>query len=109
MPAALTKRRKPAKVADEVVFVSDISHWFLKKLRLTGPFSASLHFRDDLIAEIDFEKWVKSRSNGSLLSPLADERYFQQVFIDHGVLTWPNGFDLAPDTVRHWAEQGFCG
>lgn len=108
MPTALTKRSKSAEGGEKVVTISDISHWFLKNLRLTGPFSASLRFRDDLIAEIDFEKWVKSASAGPQLKPLADERYFKQVFIDHGVLTWPNGFDLAPDTVRHWAEQGGC-
>jgi hypothetical protein len=107
MPAALTKQSKPARGA-KVVAVSDISHWFVKNLRLTGPFSISLRFRDDLIAEIDFEKWVKSPSAGPQLRPLAAARYFGQVFIDHGVLTWPNGFDIAPDTVRHWAEQGFC-
>ena len=110
MPATAPRPRKPRKGAtdDKVIFVSDISHWFLKNLRLTGPFTASLCFQDGLIAELDFEKWVSTGKRGPMIRPLADEHYFKQVFLDHGALTWPNGFDIDPCAVRHWAEQGFC-
>lgn len=33
------------------------------------------------------------------LEPLPDERFFQQVFIDHGAVAWPGEIDLAPDTM----------
>ncbi len=26
--------------------------------------------------------------------------------MDHGVLTWPNGYDVCPDVLRLWAEAG---
>jgi hypothetical protein len=33
------------------------------------------------------------------LEPLRDERFFEQVFIDHGAVAWPGEIDLAPDAM----------
>ena len=75
---------------------------------MTGPFTICLCFKDGLVAELDFEKWIKVPKAGPLLKPLRDPAFFAQVYLDHGALTWPNSFDLDPCSVRHWAEQGFC-
>jgi hypothetical protein len=39
--------------------------------------------------------------DGGVFSPLADPDYFRRVFIhpELGVLTWPNGADIAPETI----------
>ncbi len=34
-----------------------------------------------------------------VFEPLNDPQFFSQVFIDHGVVTWPNEIDLAPDAM----------
>ena len=34
---------------------------------------------------------------------LKDESFFRRVSLDHGVLTWPNGVDIAPEEV--WADS----
>ena len=31
-----------------------------------------------------------------MVEPLRDPTYFARVFVENGVLTWPNGFDLDP-------------
>ena len=31
---------------------------------------------------------------------LKNEKYFKEVFIDHGVVTWPGELDLAPDAMH---------
>jgi Protein of unknown function (DUF2442) len=31
---------------------------------------------------------------GTMVEPLKDVAYFQRVFIESGVLAWPNGFDV---------------
>jgi hypothetical protein len=31
-----------------------------------------------------------------LVEPLRDPAFFARVFLDDGILTWPNGFDLDP-------------
>ena len=36
---------------------------------------------------------------GEMIAPLKDPKFFAKVFLDHGVLTWPNGFDVCPNTV----------
>jgi len=33
------------------------------------------------------------------LAPLADVKFFEQVFIDYGAVTWPGEIDLAPDAM----------
>ena len=33
---------------------------------------------------------------GPMIEPLRDPAYFKRVFIEMGVPTWPNGFDLDP-------------
>jgi hypothetical protein len=35
-----------------------------------------------------------------MLEPLRDEAYFTRVFLEFGALTWPNGFDIAPEWLR---------
>jgi hypothetical protein len=84
---------------------SDITHRKVKTFRITGPFLISLRFRDDLASELDFSIWATNRQ-GPLGFPLRDLDFFNQVFLDHGVLTWPNGYDIDPSTLRYWAEQG---
>jgi len=34
--------------------------------------------------------------DGPMIGPLRDPAYFSRVFIEMGVPTWPNGFDLDP-------------
>ena len=37
--------------------------------------------------------------NGPMIEPLRDPAYFKRVFIEMGVPTWPNGFDLDPTNL----------
>ncbi|MDQ5884532.1 MAG: hypothetical protein QG556_872 [Pseudomonadota bacterium] len=34
-----------------------------------------------------------------VFEPLKDKEYFNQVYVDHGVVTWPGDLDLAPDAM----------
>ncbi len=115
MPAVLTKpkpstRSRVPHVAAKPAFkpLANISHWFLQRILITDEFQLSLRFEDGFITELDFSPWLAKRDAGPLRKPLRDLRHFSQVYLDHGVLTWPNGYDLAPETVRAWAELGYC-
>ena len=79
----------------------------LRSVRLLGEHRLGLHFHDGLITELSFLGWLVE-NRAAMSDPLIDETFFAQVFLDRGVLTWPNGFDLHPDTLRQWAEQGYC-
>lgn len=105
MPAAVAKQPSKRK-KEQIVFASNIANRFLRNIRIVGPFRLCLHFEDDFIAELDFEKWLKLPSAGPLRKPLREAEFFAQVYLDHGALTWPNQFDIDPFSIRHWAEQG---
>jgi hypothetical protein len=53
-----------------------------------------IEFSDDTIGERDFS-YIKNEA-GPMLEPLKDPAYFRRVFVEDGVLTWPNGYDWDP-------------
>ena len=77
----------------------------LRTIRHNGDYQLAFAYDDGLVAELDFASYVIARS-GPMIEPLGDPKYFAQAFIDHGVLTWPHGFDVCPDILRAWCEAG---
>jgi hypothetical protein len=43
----------------------------------------------------DFAQWLDS----PVFEPLGDHEYFRRFFIDGGTVAWPNGTDIAPETL----------
>jgi hypothetical protein len=72
--------------------------------RQTGPHRLSIRFRDGLVADLDFADYGKS--GGPLKRALNDPALFARAYLDHGILTWPHGYDIAPETLRRYAEAG---
>jgi hypothetical protein len=60
-----------------------------------GGFRIHLTFNDGLEATVDFERWL----NGSVFEPVRSPRYFSRFFLDGGGIAWPNGADIAPETL----------
>ena len=67
-----------------------------------GGYRLRVQFSDGSLGEHDFSAMTKE--SGSLLGPLRDAKYFSRVFLDFGALTWPNGFDIAPEWLRREME-----
>jgi hypothetical protein len=42
---------------------------------------------------------------GPMIEPLRDPAFFQRVFVEDGVPTWPNGFD--PDPINPYMQHGW--
>jgi hypothetical protein len=59
-----------------------------------GDYRLMVEFSDDTIGEGDFS--FITREAGPMLEPLKDPTYFRRVFVEDGVLTWPNGYDWDP-------------
>ena len=70
----------------------------LVSLERTGDYTLRLQFNDGSFGTHDFAMMVAEP--GALLMPLRDPRYFARVFLEFGALTWPNGFDIAPEWLR---------
>lgn len=85
----------------------DLDQCEVLTLRATDPHRLVLRFRDGLVAELDFAN-VIADAPGPLAAALREPAYFASATLDDGVLTWSNGFDIDPVTLRRWAERGFC-
>jgi Protein of unknown function (DUF2442) len=59
-----------------------------------GDYRLVIEFSDDTRGERDFSFITSER--GPMLDPLKDPAYFRRVFVEDGVLTWPNGYDWDP-------------
>jgi hypothetical protein len=62
-------------------------------------------YADGLSADLDFTNFLAERE-GPIVEPLRDELTFSGVRLEEGVVTWPTGFDICPDVLRFWCEQG---
>ena len=70
--------------------------------RLDG-FCLRIRFNDGSTGVHDFVSLIAE--TGPMMMPLRDPAYFQRVFLDFGALTWPNGFDIAPEWLRREMAQ----
>ena len=57
-----------------------------------GCYRLGLTFSDGTEGERDFSDLIAE--GGEMVEPLRDPAFFSRVFLDDGILTWPNGFDL---------------
>ena len=67
-------------------------------LERVGVHSLRLYFNDGSSGVHDFAPMVQE--SGAMLNPLRNPAYFSRVFLECGALTWPNGFDIAPEWLR---------
>jgi hypothetical protein len=64
-------------------------------------FRIRLTFNDGLEANVDFEPWLM----GEVFEPLKNGSYFRKFFLDGGTVVWPNGADIAPETLYEEATR----
>lgn len=65
-----------------------------------GDYKIALTFDDETKGVVDFEDWL----DGPVFEPLRDPSEFQRFFIEAGAIAWPNGADIAPETLYERAK-----
>jgi uncharacterized protein DUF2442 len=65
-----------------------------------GDCKIQLTFNDGVEGTVDFTQWL----HGLVFEPLKDVAYFQRFFLDGGTVAWPNGADIAPETLYEQAK-----
>ena len=66
-----------------------------------GGFRIRLTFNDNSQGTVDFRPWLA----GPVFEPLKAPEYFQRFFLDGGTVAWPNGADIAPETLYESAVR----
>lgn len=66
-----------------------------------GGFRIRLTFNDLSESTVDFRPWLE----GPIFEALKDPKYFREFFLDGGTVAWPNGADIAPETLYEAAAS----
>jgi hypothetical protein len=66
-----------------------------------GGFRIHLTFNDLSERTVDFRPWLQ----GPVFEALKDPAYFREFFVDGGTIAWPNGADIAPETLYEAAAR----
>ena len=68
---------------------------------VTGDHRLRLTFEDGAQGDVD----LSDMDWRGVFEPLADAEYFRRVSLDTqlGTIVWPNGADIAPETLHAWA------
>jgi hypothetical protein len=65
-----------------------------------GEFKIRLRFNDGIEGTVDFSDWL----TGPVFEPRKDRAYFVRFFVAGGTVAWPNGADIAPETLHERAR-----
>jgi hypothetical protein len=61
-----------------------------------GGYSIKVKFNDGTEKLVDFTSYI---GRGGIFSELKDKEYFKRFFVDLNTVCWPNGADIAPETL----------
>jgi hypothetical protein len=65
------------------------------KAKYVNDYLTEVKFSDGTKKIIDFEPWL----TGPIFRPLQNKTYFKRFFVDGPTIAWPNGADIAPETL----------
>lgn len=69
----------------------------IKKIQYKGEYTYHIQFDNNREGSVNFQSFLW----GEVFEPLKNQDLFKKAFIDRtsGTITWPNGVDIAPETI----------
>jgi hypothetical protein len=74
----------------------------VKRIEYRSGYSYLVIFDDGIRAVIDFADYLE---RGPVFAPLRDPQFFRQARVEGGTIAWPNGADIAPETLYEKCEH----
>jgi uncharacterized protein DUF2442 len=65
------------------------------KAEYVDQYQVHITFTDGTAKTVDFAPWL----DGPIFEPLRDVNYFRNFFVAGSTVCWPNGADIAPETL----------
>jgi len=92
---ANTEENYPTEIAPEII---PKAPWRITSVCPLPGFRLQVRFNDGTEGTANLSGLLTSPDAG-VFAPLRDEKFFSQVALHYGAVTWPGELDLAPDAM----------